>query len=119
MPLTTMQHTRPWKFLLVLRLVAGLPLVYFGVRHLVYPDDIRAILVAGKLPHSDLSVAAVPLVEILAGLLLLAGLLTRVGAMLALGVMMTTLLLTDQFMERNAAPAMPPLLVQLTVALSS
>jgi NADH dehydrogenase len=114
-----MQHTPPWRFLLVLRLVAGLPPVYFGVLHLVYPDEVRAILVAGRLPHSDLGVAVVPFVEILAGLLLLAGLLTRVGGMLALGVMMPTLLLTVQVMERNGAPSMPPLLVPLIVALTS
>jgi NADH dehydrogenase len=114
-----MQHTPPWRFLLVLRLIAGLPLIYFGVLHLVYPDEVRAILVAGRLPHSDLGVAVVPFVEILAGLLLLAGLLTRVGGMLALGVMMPTLLLTVQLMERNGAPSMPPLLVPLIVALTS
>jgi NADH dehydrogenase len=119
MPLTTVQHTSSWRFLPVLRLVAGLPLVYFGVMHLVYPDAFRALLVAGRLPHSDLGVAAVPLVEILAGLLLVAGLLTRVGGMLALGVMMPALLLTVQMMERNGAPAMPPLYVPLTVALAS
>jgi NADH dehydrogenase len=119
MPLNTVQHTTPWKSLLVLRLLAGLPLVYFGVLHLVYPDDFRAILAAGRLPHSDLSVAVVPLVEILAGLLLLAGLLTRVGGMLALGVMVPALLVTVEFMERNGAPSVPPLLVPLLVALSS
>src|SRR5262249_19176151 len=119
MPLNTVQHTAPWKFLLVLRLLAGLPLVFFGVLHLVNPDDFRAILAAGKLPPSDLSVAALPLVEILAGLLLLAGMLTRVGGMLALGVMMPALLLTVQLMERQGAPSMPHWLVPLTVALTS
>jgi NADH dehydrogenase len=119
MPLNTLQHTAPWKFLPVLRLVAGLPLVYFGVLHLVYPGDFRAILVAGSLPDSDLSVTAVPLVEILAGLLLLAGLWTRLGGMLTLGVMMPAYLVTVQLLERQGAPSMPPLVVLLTVALAA
>src|SRR5262245_59880150 len=119
MPLKTVQHTTPWKFLLVLRLVAGLPLVFFGLMHLVHPDDFRAILAAGRLPHSTFSVAAVPLVEILAGLLLLAGLWTRVGAMLALGMMIPALLLTVQLLERQGAPSMPPVLVPVLVAVAS
>jgi NADH dehydrogenase len=119
MPLTTIQHTTPWKFLLVLRVAAGLPLVFFGVLHLVYPDEFRAILVAGRLPQSDLGTVAVPLVEILTGLLLLAGLWTRVGGVLALGAMMPALLLTLQSLGRQGAPPMPHLVVPLVVALSS
>jgi NADH dehydrogenase len=119
MPLTTVQHTTPWKFPLVLRLVAGLPLVYFGVMHVVDPAHLRAILVAGRLPLLDLGVAIVPLVEILAGLLLLAGLWTRIGGMLALGVMMSALLLNVQSMERNGTPTILPLLVPSLVALAS
>src|SRR5262245_8652861 len=118
MPLTAVQQTTPWRFLLVLRLVAGVPLVYFGVLHLVLPADVRAILAAGRLPHSDFSVAVVPLVEILAGLLLLAGLLSRVGGMLALGAMSPALLLTFQLMERNDVPPMP-LFVPVMVAVAS
>jgi NADH dehydrogenase len=106
-------------FLPVLRLVAGLPLVYYGVLHLVSPDDFRAILAAGRLPLSALGAAAVSLVEITAGLLLVAGLLTRVGGMLALGVVMPALLLTVQFSERPGAPALPPPAIPVLVALAS
>jgi NADH dehydrogenase len=119
MPLKTIQHTTPWRFLLVLRLVAGLPLVFLGVLHLVFPADFRGILAAGRLPHLDLYTVAVPLVEILAGLLLLAGLWTRVGGMLALGVMMPALVLSAHLMERTVASSMPPLLIPGMVAVAS
>src|SRR5262249_10204024 len=81
--------------------------------------DFRAYLVAGRLPLSDFSTAAVALVEILAGLLLLTGLLTRVGAMLALGVMIPGLLLNAQSIARNGAPTMLPLFLPLLVAVPS
>src|SRR6516165_8299650 len=100
MPLTTIQHTNPWKFLVVFRLVAGLPLVFLAVLHLIYLDDLRAILTAGRLPSPDVYAVVVPLVEILAGVLLLAGLWTRVGGMFALGVMMSAMLLSVQLADR-------------------
>jgi NADH dehydrogenase len=119
MPLTTIQHATPWKLLLVLRLAAGLPLIFLGVLHLIYPADFRAVLAAGRLPHPDFYAAVVPLVEILAGLLLLAGLWTRVGGMLALGVMLPALVLSVQLTERTVASAMPPLFFPVMVTLTS
>src|SRR5262249_8277796 len=119
MPLNTVQRTTPWKFLLVLRLAAGLPLVYLGVTHLFNPADFRAILVEGRLVPSALGVTVMALVEILAGLLLMAGLLTRVGGMRALAVMMPAILLIVQSMERDGAASILSLLVFLMVAVSS
>src|SRR5262249_24714523 len=94
--LATIQDTTDWGVLLLLRVVVSLPLLFFGVLHLVSPDVFREILVTAGLPLVTLHSLLVPLVEILAGALLLVGFLTRLGGVLAFGVMVPAILVTLQ-----------------------
>jgi uncharacterized membrane protein YphA (DoxX/SURF4 family) len=115
----TIQDTTDWGVLLLLRVVAGLPLVFFGVLHLVSPHLLRDILGAAGLPLLDLHCLLVPLVEILAGVLLLVGLLTRVGAVLAFCVLVPALLVTLQVTAGRDGPAVPTLALPVTLAVAS
>ena len=47
--LATTQGTTDWGVLLLLRVVVSVPLLFFGVLHLVSPDVFREILVTGSL----------------------------------------------------------------------
>ena len=117
--LATIQGTTDWGVLLLLRIVVGLPLVFFGVLHLVSPHVIRDILVSAGLPLVDLHGVLVPLVEIVAGVLLVAGLLTRLGAVLAFGVMVPAILVTLQVRAGSEGAALPTLALPVTLALAS
>src|SRR5262245_10162393 len=117
--LATMQGTTDWGLLLLLRVVVSLPLLFFGVLHLVSSDVLREIMVAAGLPLIDLHGLLVPLVEILAGVLLLVGFLTRLGAVLAFGVMVPAILATLHVTDGRAASSLPTLALPVTVAVAS
>src|SRR5262249_46249981 len=117
--LPTIQGTTDWGLLLLLRVVVSLPLLFFGVMHLLSPDVLRDILVAAGMPLIDLHGLLVPLVEIVAGVLLLVGFLTRLGAVLAFGVMAPAILATLQVTDGAAASALPTLALPVTVAVAS
>jgi len=114
-----MQGTTDWGLLLLLRVVVSLPLLFFGVMHLVSQDVLREIMVAAGLPLIDLHGLLVPLVEILAGVLLLVGFLTRLGAVLAFGVMVPAILATLHVTDGRAASALPTLALPVTLAVAS
>jgi uncharacterized membrane protein YphA (DoxX/SURF4 family) len=117
--LATIQDTKEWGFLLLLRVVVGLPLMFFGVLHLVSPGLVHEIVAAAGLPMITLHSLLVPLVEILAGALLLVGFLTRLGAVLAFGVVVAAVLVTLQVAEGSAAPPLPTLALPVTLAVAS
>jgi putative oxidoreductase len=117
--LSTIQDTTDWGVLLLLRVVVSLPLLFFGVLHLVSPAVFREILVAAGLPLVYLHSLLVPLVEILAGVLLLLGFLTRLGAVLAFGVMVPAALVTLQVTAGSDGPALPTLALPVTLAVAS
>jgi uncharacterized membrane protein YphA (DoxX/SURF4 family) len=117
--LATMQGTTDWGVLLLLRVVVGLPLLFFGVLHLVSPDVLREILVAAGQPLIYLHSVLVPLVELLAGVLLLVGFLTRLGAVLAFALMVPAALLTFQVNAGRGGPAVPTLALPVTLAVAS
>jgi uncharacterized membrane protein YphA (DoxX/SURF4 family) len=117
--LATIQGTTDWGVLLLLRVVVSLPLLFFGVLHLVSPGTFREILVTAGMPLVDLHSLLVPLVEILAGVLLLVGFLTRLGAVLAFGVMVPAILVTLQVTPGREGPALPTLALPVTLAVAS
>jgi len=80
--------TRPYKHVVIPRLVAGAPLAMIGSLHLVFPSmSIRPILEAASLPAVDLFVWLVPVLEIFAGLFIVAGRWTRPASGLAVAIM--------------------------------
>lgn len=80
--------TRPDKHLVVVRILAGGPLLVFGLMHLVGVAPMRPIVEAAGLPAPELSAILAPIGQVVAGLMILAGAFTRVGAALAIAVML-------------------------------
>jgi putative oxidoreductase len=117
--LATMQRTTDRGVLLLLRVIVSLPLLFFGVMHLVSPNALRGILEAAGMPQLHLHGVLVPLVEIVAGALLLVGFLTRLGAVLAFGVMVPAIVVTIQVAQGSAGPALPSLALPVTAAVAS
>jgi uncharacterized membrane protein YphA (DoxX/SURF4 family) len=117
--MATIQGTTDWGVLLILRVVVSLPLLFFGVLHLVSPNVFREILVTAGMPLVYLHSLLVPLVEILAGVLLLVGFLARLGGVLAFGVMVPAILVTLQVTAGREGPAVPTLALPLTLAVAS
>ena len=86
-PVDCLLKTSDAKFLFVLRLVAGLPLLFFGILHFIKLAAFAEILIASGLPFVEFNKFAAPALELLAGLLLIPGLLTRLGGVLAVFTM--------------------------------
>jgi len=84
-PLT---QTRDTKYNIALRIIAGAPLLIFGVMHLSGAAPMLPLVEAAELPAPALTAIAAPIVQILAGLLLILGALTRLGAVLGVIVML-------------------------------
>jgi uncharacterized membrane protein YphA (DoxX/SURF4 family) len=89
-----LQQTMPYRFMVVPRLVAGLPFLFFGVKHVLDPDPFRTILLASGLPMVELNVIAAPLAECVAAALLLSGFLARLGGLLSVATMLPAIYAT-------------------------
>ncbi len=83
----SMQKTDNIKWMIALRIVAGAPLLLFGVMHLIGAMPMKPLLVEAGLPAPDLMAIVAPLVQAIAGASLLAGAYARVGGILAIGSM--------------------------------
>jgi len=68
---------RGFKHLFIIRLIAGLVFLFFGLLHFIRPENFKNILQASNLPLVEFNLVFVPLVETLIGLLLLLGVFTR------------------------------------------
>jgi uncharacterized membrane protein YphA (DoxX/SURF4 family) len=117
--LATIQNTTDWGVLLLLRVVVGLPVLFFGVLHLLSPNALREILVAAGMPLVYLHSFVVPLAEILAGVLLLVGFLTRLGGVLAFCVMVPAVVVTLQITSAGDGPPVPTLALSVTLVVAS
>lgn len=76
------------KYIIALRIIAGAPLVMFGVMHLTGASPMQPLVEAAGLPMAGLTSIVAPVVQILAGLLLIAGAITRLGALMGAVVML-------------------------------
>ena len=122
------RQTSQHKHLALLRILAGLPLLLFGVLHLLNPEPFRSILVASSIPFVELNLVLAPLAEVLAGALLFSGYLSRIGGLLGIGTMVTAIYstlvlasldLTELPTGLAAVPEVPPLVLPAVVLLAS
>jgi len=81
------QTTSEAKWVIVLRVLAGAPLVVFGVMHLAGVAPMQPLVEAAGMPAPGVMAVLAPLMQVLGGLLLVFGAFTRLGALLAIGVM--------------------------------
>lgn len=81
-------HTTNHKHIAVLRILAGAPLVMFGIMHLSGAAPMKPLVEAAGLPMPEMTAIVAPIAQLIAGILLLAGALARPGALLAIFVML-------------------------------
>lgn len=108
--------------LLVARLIAGVPLAFFGTMKFLSEGtqtNFQATLDLAGFPQPDLLIFVAAIVEVVGGILLLTGWYARIGALLAVAEMLVALYvhLTVDF---SLAPAGgPPHWLPVTVLLSA
>jgi uncharacterized membrane protein YphA (DoxX/SURF4 family) len=116
------------KYLIVPRLLAGLPLLGFGVMHFIKPEHMRDILIASGIPMVELNVYAAPAAEIVAGVMLLLGCCSRVGGILGAATMLpaiySTVVLSKMTVDTlpgglTEVPFVPPLPLPIVVLVCS
>lgn len=111
----------PYRFMLLPRLVAGLPFLFFGLKHFLDPDPFRAILIASSLPLVDVNLIA-------AAALMLSGFFARRGGVHGIVTMLPVIYATLTLKGLDPAhlpaglaqvPFVPPLLLPVVVILGA
>ncbi len=87
MAANALRQTDNCKIGLVVRIVAGLPLVAFGAMHLVGAMPMKPLVEAAGFPAPGLMAVVAPLAQVVAGLMLLSGAFARIGGLIAIGTM--------------------------------
>lgn len=85
------RRTEPDRHIVLLRLLAGVPLLAIGVQHLTGAAPLLPILIEAGIPFPELNAALAPVMEVLAGVLLLSGFLGRVGGLIGANSMVVAL----------------------------
>lgn len=120
--------TSGYKFVIVPRLLAGLPLLGFGAMHFVQPEHFREILIASGIPMVEVNLYAAPVAITLGGVLLLLGFYARLGGLLGISSMVVAIYST--FVLANLTPDnllggltevpfVPPLPLPIVVTIAS
>jgi uncharacterized membrane protein YphA (DoxX/SURF4 family) len=116
------------KLLIVPRILAGLPMLGFGVMHFVKPDHFREIMIASGIPIVELNLYAAPAALVIGGVLLLLGLFSRVGGLLGIATMAVAIYSTVILSGMTVAdlpgglteiPKVPPLPLPVVVTVAS
>jgi uncharacterized membrane protein YphA (DoxX/SURF4 family) len=116
------------KLLVIPRVLAGLPMLGFGVLHFVKPDHFREIMIASGIPMVDVNLYAAPTALVIGGVLLLLGLFSRVGGLLGIATMAVAIYSTVILSGMAVAdlpgglteiPKVPPLPLPVVVTVAS
>lgn len=84
-----LRATEPYRHLLLVRIVAGVPLLGIGLAHVIAPEaPMRPLVEAAGIPFASIVSPIAVGVEIVAGLSLLLGLWARIGGLLAVPTML-------------------------------
>jgi uncharacterized membrane protein YphA (DoxX/SURF4 family) len=123
-----LQHTRDSKLLLIARVLAGGPLVVFGIIHLIKPEHLRDILTASSIPLVDINVIAASVAELIGGVLLVSGFMSRIGALFGVATMLpaiySTIVLMHMTVEKlpgglTEVPFVPPMPLPVMIVIMS
>jgi uncharacterized membrane protein YphA (DoxX/SURF4 family) len=117
--LQRLQQTTPRKIMLLPRLLAGVPMVFFGASHFMNPQHMREILTAGGVPMVEVNIWAAASALVLGGVLLLGGFFARVGGLLGIVTMAPAIVVTIQLARVPNPPFVPPLPVPILVLAAS
>ncbi|MCP3980468.1 MAG: DoxX family protein [bacterium] len=122
------RQTTSEKPALILRALAGIPLLAIGAQHFIDPESFRQILLASGVPFVGPNLILAPAVEVIAGVLLLAGVFGRIGGLLGVATMVPAVAATLVLAGLDpaalpagvtAVPEVPPLPLPLVVLLAS
>jgi putative oxidoreductase len=118
-PLT---RTTAQKHLVVVRILAGGPLLAFGIMHLAGMAPMKPIVEAAGFPAPGPSAVLASIGEVVAGLMILAGFYTRIGAALAIGVMLGAVaahirIPSDAWPQPDGTLGQEPPLIWLAIAI--
>jgi putative oxidoreductase len=87
-----LRSTRAHRHLIILRVIAGVPLLGIGLMHVFMPDGaMRPLVEAAGLPAAALLSPLAVAAEIVAGVSLLFGIFARLGAIIAIPTMLVAL----------------------------
>jgi uncharacterized membrane protein YphA (DoxX/SURF4 family) len=126
--MNTLTKTTGSKLLLIPRVLAGLPMLGFGMMHFVKPDHFRDILLASGIPMVNVNLYAAPVVLVIGGVLLLLGLFARVGGLFGIatmaGAIYSTVILSGMAVADlptglTEIPEVPPLPLPIVVTVAS
>jgi len=73
---------RPKRHLFIIRIIAGVVFLFFGILHLLHPENFKNILIATEIPMIHFNLLFVPIVEAVVGILFLLGLFTRLAGII-------------------------------------
>jgi len=118
--LTFLRKTTMTKHMIVVRVLAGGPLLFFGAMHLSGSMPMAPLLEAAGIPMVSVNAIVAPIMEILAGLLLLSGAFARVGGVLAIltmaGAIFTHIKIpSDGWPLANGGPEEPQFLMIIAI----
>jgi uncharacterized membrane protein YphA (DoxX/SURF4 family) len=116
------------KLLLIPRVLAGLPMLGFGMMHFVKPEHFREILLASGIPMVNVNLYAAPVALVIGAVLLLLGLFARVGGLFGIATMAVAIYSTvvlsgmavaDLPAGLTEVPGVPPLPLPIVVIVAS
>jgi uncharacterized membrane protein YphA (DoxX/SURF4 family) len=126
--MSSITKTKNHKIAILPRLIAGLPLLGFGMLHFAKPEHFQEILIASGIPMVEMNLYVAPLVEVVGGILLLLGLFARVGGVFGIATMgvaiLSTKVLAGMTVENlpgglTQVPHVPPLPLPVLVMVAS
>ena len=85
-------RTTNQKHIAIIRILAGAPLLLFGLMHLSGAMPMKPLMEAAGLPMPASTAIIASLTQVIAGVLLLSGALARAGALAAIGTMIGALI---------------------------
>jgi uncharacterized membrane protein YphA (DoxX/SURF4 family) len=88
----------------ILRVCVGGVLVYLGMKHLRYRNEIAAVTHAPLFPFPRTAVALIIATELITGTLILAGLYTQIGALLLMSLSIKMLVWHKRFAHESIPP---------------
>ncbi|QVL55388.1 MAG: DoxX family protein [Simkaniaceae bacterium] len=111
-----------------MRLIAGVVFLFFGILHLIHPENFKNILIATEIPMIHFNLLFVPIVEAVVGILFLLGLFTRLAGIVGVITMgiatwstLALMKLTPQTLPDGIkeVPFSPPVFIPIIIGVFS
>lgn len=117
-----------YKHLFIIRMILGVIFLFFGILHLIHPENFVNILRTSRTPLIAFNSVFAPVAEILIGILLLIGLFSRFAGIIGCLIMIMGVWTTITIMHLdpsqlpegiNEKPFHPPVFIPIILAILS